>query len=253
MNLTLFVGDIHGHPGWKQPVGNALSRGADIVFLGDYVDSFTIDSWIIFENFKDIIEYKKKYPKRITLLYGNHDWAYAFGNIDISGFNFDMWSEYKQLFNDNSNLFDLAWGFQGKNKYTLVTHAGLTRWFYEVLESSINDPTCVMHERLVNKHWKELPLHELINHFKDQGKIMWKVGPDRGGVHKTGSILWADRNELVGMRSNNYPGINQIIGHTPGEYIEIRIQKDDELYFIDTFAYNFEKTEYISSLMLELD
>lgn len=241
---VLFIGDIHGNDGWKMPAFDAVTRGIHIIFLGDYVDSFHEDPLFIIENLNEIVALKDKYPERVTLLLGNHDYAYMFGKTGISGFNSAMWNDYRNVFNTNWHHFELSWGIQGKDKYSLITHAGLTQWFYEVLENEINTEGTTMNKVLKDTKWKELPIHELINHFKDQSNIMWRVGPERGGIHRTGSILWADKSELVRF---NYPGINQIVGHTPCKWIEQRFADNgDELYFIDS-----HQNEYVSSLMIE--
>jgi len=242
---TLFIGDIHGNDGWRKIAGEAIYCNANVVFLGDYVDSFDIDPWLIFENLKDIVEFKKKNDKRVNLLLGNHDYAYVFGKTAISGHNHHMAINYRQVINDNWKYFDLAWGITSKEKYTLVTHAGLTTWFYSVLEFVIEDKTNIMYDVFKDIKWKELPLHELINYFKDQSSEIWRVGRERGGVDKTGGILWADKSELTRF---HYPGIDQVVGHTPCRWIEQRTSpiNGDKLYFIDSY-----QNAYISSLMLE--
>jgi len=230
---TLFIGDIHGIDTWKQPVAQALAIQANVVFVGDYVDAFDIKPHEIMENLNDIIKIKKAYPAKITLLIGNHDYAYVFGKRAITGFNHYMEVDYRSIFNDNWKLFDLAWGFQGKDKYTLVTHAGLTWWFYKEIEETIKTTGTTMHDILVKNldvPWKELQLHELLNYFKDQTHIAWKIGRERGGLDPTGGILWADKYELMKF---HYKGINQIVGHTPGKYIEICNVDEDQIMFID--------------------
>ena len=248
---VVFIGDVHGSTNWKVPVADALSKGFNVVFLGDYLDSFNVKPYEIFENLKDIIEYKKKYPTRITLLLGNHDYAYMHGQTGISGFNGLMWVDYREVLSKNWDLFDLAWGYQGKNKYTLATHAGLCKWYYDSLVNDMGKKNSVMHQLLVTnatKPWTEYPIHELLNFFKDQASLVWTVGRPRGGISPYGGLLWADKSELL---SNAYPGIDQVVGHTPCKYIEMRIKGNNKLYFVDIDAY--EKNEYAGSLMLELE
>ena len=48
-----------------------------VVFLGDYVDSFTISNIASYENLKDIIRLKKRDPNKVVLLLGNHDIQYG--------------------------------------------------------------------------------------------------------------------------------------------------------------------------------
>ena len=95
----LVIPDVHGIDTWRSQVANAIiSSDTHIVFLGDYVDSFVADAWTIFENLKDIIEFKVKYPEKVTLLLGNHDYAYIYGKSYISGHNYEMAHEYTRIF-----------------------------------------------------------------------------------------------------------------------------------------------------------
>ena len=250
--MKIFVmPDIHGITTWKEQVYNVLNTSEDqIIFLGDYVDSFVAKPYIIIQNLKDIIELKKQHSDRVTLLLGNHDYAYVFGKFSITGFDMHMWFEYRHLINSNWDLFDLAWGYQGKERYTLLTHAGLTDTFYDELVAHINNPENVLHDVLVlenEKSWKDMPLHEFLNYFKDSVSLMWHISFYRRGDNYTGSILWADKRELYVDR---YPGIDQIVGHTHTNEVEIRkYPNDDTLYFIDTHA---ERANEITGFSIEL-
>jgi len=246
----LVIPDVHGIDTWRSQVANAIiSSDTHIVFLGDYVDSFVADAWTIFENLKDIIEFKVKYPEKVTLLLGNHDYAYIYGKSSISGHNYEMAHEYKRIFENNRELWKVAWGFQGKERYTLVTHAGLTQYFFDAIIKSINNPKSVMHELLVTKAtepWKKLPIHELLNYFIDQVSYMWMVGYYRGGNDRTGSILWADMNELT---TDRLPGIDQIVGHTVNWQVISKLIDGDRIYFTDVHS---ENKQYLTGFMIDL-
>lgn len=247
MKKLLIIPDVHGISEWKSCVTDAiLSPDTQIIFLGDYVDSFNIDAWSIFENLKDIIEFKKKYSEQVTLLLGNHDYAYVFGKALMSGYNIHMSHEYRRVFNKNWNLFDLAWGYEGKDRYTLITHAGLTNSFYRKIINNINNPESIMHELLYSQPWEKMPLHKLLNHFIDQVNLMWTIGYARGGSDKSGSILWADRRELI---ADNYTGIDQIVGHTRIPSVEIKTFENSRLYFVDTHD---EHNETLTGFKIEL-
>ena len=91
---ALLVPDVHGREFWKEPVKTVLENSeAEIIFLGDYLDPYPDEFDSDFEldykastdylqttidNFKEIIELKKQYPDRITLLLGNHKVNIAF-------------------------------------------------------------------------------------------------------------------------------------------------------------------------------
>lgn len=66
----VFVGDTHGDLQASQIViKKFLKPGYIIVFLGDYVDRGTCSK----ENLDFLFEMRKKYPKQVYLLAGNHD------------------------------------------------------------------------------------------------------------------------------------------------------------------------------------
>jgi len=226
----LIIPDVHGLDAWKAQVKDVMHMpDVKVIFLGDYVDSRgeQLTGFDIMSNLNDIIAFKKKYPEKVTLLLGNHDYAYVFGYSAITGFNYEMWETYRPIFNDNWKLFDMAWGHQGE-RYTLLTHAGLTHWFYGAIERAITDPEHTMHKILVDGNpgsWRDLPLHEVLNYFKDQGALMWKIGYARRGSAPSGSILWADKSELLAAP---YPGIDQIVGHTSSPYAELKWLKSGE-------------------------
>ena len=79
MSKTIYIGDIHGRDVWGEIV--AKHDDADnIVFIGDYFDSFDIPAVIQLDNIKKIVEFKKKREldtsRKVYLLIGNHDIHY---------------------------------------------------------------------------------------------------------------------------------------------------------------------------------
>ena len=58
MSKTIYIGDIHGRNVWKEIVEE--HKDADnIVFIGDYFDSFNIPGVVQLNNAKEIVEFKK--------------------------------------------------------------------------------------------------------------------------------------------------------------------------------------------------
>ena len=226
----LVVPDVHGIGGWEEPVKEALKEGVHVVFIGDYVDSPTVSLHDILKNLERIVAFKRSNPGGTTLLLGNHDYAYVFGKTRTTGFDAAMWHQYRQTFHENWDLFDIAWG-HGESRYTLFTHAGLTSFFYQEMEKEILAPKTSMHAILgATEGWRSLPLHELMNHFKDKVGLMWMVGLHRRGMDVTGSPLWADRQELL---DDPYEGIDQIVGHTPVATLEIHETTAGRIIFTD--------------------
>lgn len=248
MLKLVVIPDVHGIDDWRTPVANALLQSnTHIVFLGDYVDSYVQNTWTILENLKEIIDAKKNNPDRITLLIGNHDAAYIYGRTGITGFNFPMWPLYRDVFNANSKYFQLAWGYQGKERYTLLTHAGLTKWFYGALIREINYEDSRMGLIFEGVDYTKLPLHEFLNYFDNEHELMWKIGTRRYGHSPVGSILWADRYDLI---MDNYEGIDQIVGHTNIHAVEVKNMFGDKLYFVDNHDENNGK---LSAFSIELE
>ena len=65
------IGDIHGRDAWKRLVDESCIN----IFVGDYFDPYDRIHFMDLQyNFMEIIEYKKKHPENVVLLYGNHDY-----------------------------------------------------------------------------------------------------------------------------------------------------------------------------------
>ena len=76
-NAIIIIPDVHGCSFWREP--SEKYRQADFVFLGDYLDPYPEDNIRdddAFQGLVDIVAFKKAYPDRVTLLWGNHDLHY---------------------------------------------------------------------------------------------------------------------------------------------------------------------------------
>ncbi len=88
MSKWIAIGDIHGRDTWKPIVNSEIDNVDRIIFVGDYFDSFHIPMQTQISNFLDILELKRKYPDRVVLLIGNHDYHYMRSvKQTYSGFN----------------------------------------------------------------------------------------------------------------------------------------------------------------------
>lgn len=191
------IGDVHGRDAWKQVDTATADR---VVFLGDYVDSrqgFTDE--VIYQNLVEIIRLKRKMPRKIMLLLGNHDAQYLhYPNYGCSGFRPDAQPALTALFVKHKDLFQMA--YQQENH--LFTHSGVSNgWYRERRKyldqretgASLADQLNAMHER------------ESTAHF------LFDVGPARGGEASYGGPVWADRLETT---ADYLPGYHQVVGHT---------------------------------------
>lgn len=223
-NKILFIGDIHGLNEWEDLAKTALKKSQEIVFLGDYVDSFFIPAKDQLHNLNNLCNFVRKHKEKnkITLLLGNHDYAYIYGFDGISGKQHMHAHEYVKIFNDNIDLFQIAWGYTNEKtkKYTLATHAGITHSYYKFF--------------LEDKRKKDELIHETLNSIQKETELLWKVGRMRGGRGTPGP-LWADLRELV---NDPHEGINQVVGHTPQLYPRLDYFSDDFIACIDDYGNN---------------
>lgn len=77
------IGDIHGRDAWKGLVDEDCIN----IFVGDYFAPYPYEMIHFMDvqyNFTQIIEFKKKHPKNVVLLYGNHDYEYLPGIFEKS-------------------------------------------------------------------------------------------------------------------------------------------------------------------------
>jgi predicted MPP superfamily phosphohydrolase len=99
---VLTVGDIHGRsiwknflfgsyenfeawkdsvlsentPAWENALDIVFSDIDKVVFVGDYFDSFTVSNAEMKANVLDLFLFKRQYPERVFMLWGNHDVHY---------------------------------------------------------------------------------------------------------------------------------------------------------------------------------
>jgi 3',5'-cyclic AMP phosphodiesterase CpdA len=222
----LIIGDLHGKDRWKDIQINHYDK---IIFLGDYVDHWTLPDRFIYQNLQDIIALKKQNPEQIELLLGNHDVQYLhYPHYLCSGFRPTMQRSLTALFNENRDLFKVA--YQQQNY--LISHAGVTnRWHKDFLEL-----------RLIQQIKDEQDtVADLLNKAEQTAQrwILHQAGSSRGG-EGPGGITWADRKDLI---ADMLDGYHQIVGHTVISKVEVVNQENKSATFIDvldTFTYFHE-------------
>ena len=199
----LIIPDVHGRTFWKAAMNP--DNYEKVVFLGDYADPYEIEGITVsmaLDNFKEIIALKQQYPDKVILLLGNHDLHYYSEyyreRAQSSRYSPMAAATLKRLFQDNRQLFQLVWETDlGGSRY-LFSHAGINQgWLKRNLEQ-IGQPD----ERHLNRL---LLTNEGIGTLAQVGRI-------RGGGFQSGSIVWADVDELIA--SDPLPGTYQIFGHT---------------------------------------
>lgn len=199
----LIIPDVHGRDFWKKAVEETPCER--IVFLGDYVDPYEREG-ITPEQalgvFFEVLDLKKTNPKKVVLLLGNHDMHYlselfremACGSRydeDLSGIIFN-------LLNAQKKRFRLAHEEVVAGKRYLFTHAGVNALWYERHRETIKELTAKNLNHL-------MATKKGVTALADIGKI-------RGGYLPSGSMLWADSDEM--LLSEPFPDVYQIFGHS---------------------------------------
>lgn len=218
----VIVPDVHGREFWRQPVTDALVHtGAQIVFLGDYVDPYPFE-WEgepdvdykakAIEILKDIIGLKSKYKDRMTLLLGNHDCSYAY-STRVCNCRRDRKraDEIREIFRGNHKLFDIAYEQTINGKSFILSHAGILRGWLEDWGYPVGGNVNIV-DYLNNLNQMSLggenPADSEFCHALAQSDF-W-----RGGDDDSGSVVWSDIRNVAQNRKRLYPEGLHIVGHT---------------------------------------
>ena len=193
------IGDVHGLTQWRKVVV-AHPAASRYVFLGDYCDPYdsAITDEKVIDNFKDIINFKKKHPERVVLLLGNHDMHYIMPKqTKGSRFNVSLAMMLQDLFESNKQLFQLAYACN----HLLFTHAGVLRSWFENWGGKLT-------ESVVDQ----------LNERKEDPALL-DCGFLRGGLADYGGPFWADKDEFC--VEELLPGYVQIVGHNRVASIQV--------------------------------
>ena len=202
MAIYNIIGDIHGRDAWKRLVDEDCIN----IFVGDYFDPYDEIHFMDLQyNFMEIIEYKKKPPEKVVLLYGNHDYEYLPGIFEKSN-RFD-----------NKNAQNISWFlmkaidlFEGVayaiGEDYLVSHAGITRDWKNTYLPDVVDIKPSSIAAAINDLWN-----------KDKNPFSFSsncYGNDWYGEDPRHSLIWVRPESLC--LHNLYRGTNikQIVGHT---------------------------------------
>lgn len=192
MAKILVIPDVHGRPFWHQ-ARELVDQVDQIVFLGDYLDPYShegISFAVAFEEFAQILKFKKDNPDKVTLLVGNHDMHYLINDfMDCSRRNVGMQEHLNQLYNTNLDLFELIHVVDN----WIFSHAGVYKEWMDKYEFQLED---LKLSTFIKAHWPSLE------------DLSWY----RGGYNPVGSCVWADIRESV--KHEVFPGYRQVVGHT---------------------------------------
>jgi hypothetical protein len=241
----LVVPDVHGRTFWKEPVSKYIGQADRIIFLGDYLDPYrdegeehTPES--MYDNLMEIIQLILDNMEKVILLKGNHDQHYSSRRFyDLAcGNRCDKinWDKYHKAFNQNKDLFQLAyWEIVNGVPY-VFSHAGLTVYWLNKVNSKVwrlsDSNVSVAEQNII----------ERINQLDDDG-----LGQDMLSIigkcrylfrgEKTGSVLWADIEEHPTPNAPKVYGLNQVFqvfGHTRLDSFEEDMLIFENLAMIDS-------------------
>ena len=234
---TIYIGDIHGRDVWSEIV--AKHDDADnIVFIGDYFDSFDIPAVHQLDNVKKIVEFKKKREldtsKKVYLLIGNHDihyWPGIKGRGSTAGFQATMMFQYEQFFRENEKHFQMSVLIGNR----LCTHAGVGNDFLKDVGFWKTDNA---DESMISDYLNDL-FHHKPNEFTFDYCADRNVGiPVNGyGDDDWQSPIWIRPKSLQRVNKNTDLKKNyiQIVGHTQQDNIDIKGKTTGgKYYYIDT-------------------
>lgn len=219
--ILLIIPDVHGRTFWK----TAIKRYPELptIFLGDYLDPYTsldgiLPSDVLFE-FRNILQFKKENPDRVTLLLGNHDIHYFDSKLSCSRKDWQNQEKIAELLTQNLSLFKLVVLIKVGLKQFLFSHAGIIPgWIEHHFEDvDLSDTQC---------------LTDMLNdQLNDLGKFrtfvttaLMDVSVSRCGSAEYPSVVWADVEDHQ-LEKHRLPNVYQIFGHTQQYYHPI-IAKD---------------------------
>lgn len=222
----IIIPDIHGRTFWKDAV-KERKPGEKIIFLGDYLDpypyewengqdpefEYPIDSEAqfdifkhVWDNFEEIIGFKKSNGKDVVLLLGNHDLHYAIDAVeDGSRYDYIHAQKIKKKFVDNKPLFQLAHEETVGGKRFIFSHAGIHKlWVEDWFGPVVTDENIV--DYLNNAY--------LVNDGS-LGRALNQYSAYRGGYESYGSMVWSDIREWYSdsLSKSDYGDV-QVFGHT---------------------------------------
>lgn len=205
---------------WDEEYDNFTSYDK-IVFVGDYVDSFTVRNSEMKKNLEDILFFKKTLPDKVVLLLGNHDVQYIVPNQICSGYRPEMKHDFYDIFHKNLDLFQLAYELGD----VLWTHAGVTEGWLKELNKVMFDPNGRFYD--IIKERGEMSICEQLNlAWELRLDVLYAVDAISGGSQMWAGPLWVRPHVL---NNGSIPGFFQIVGHTP----QAAIWETDNVAYID--------------------
>lgn len=128
MKNRIVIGDIHGHWDNLNEIYNT-EHPDEVILLGDYCDSFNIESSDIFKCWNNIIKLKYAHEQNngiFCLLMGNHDWHYISHTEKYSGYNVKTYNIMHDVLSEAYKTKVLHIAYIDNINKTIYSHAGIT-------------------------------------------------------------------------------------------------------------------------------
>jgi len=196
MQKIVTIGDVHGRDHWKKIV--AKEADADMfVFIGDYYDTPAISPEKVHINFREILEFKRANPDKVTLLIGNHDLHYmACATQKCSGYNEKVALVARIHLEEALKNKEIQVCYRYENFF--FSHAGITEHWLAKTDFPVNGGLLVEY---INDLFYKQP--ELFEYQKEDTSGY--------GEHIAQSPMWVRPESL---KKDVITGMSYVIGHT---------------------------------------
>lgn len=231
-NKTVIIPDLHGRSDWKLIIYQ--ENPDEVVFLGDYFDSYDISGVEQLHNFKEIINYKEtaftnegkedQHATKVVMLIGNHDHHYFsfVGDGGTSKYQSGIAPNIAQVLEDNIHHLQMSY----EMGEFLFTHAGVSEVFMDQVFGSEGWEVDNVADDL-NELWKHKPKEFCFNGYRsDTGDEVMQTP------------IWIRPSSLMRagkMKREMYKKYIQVVGHTPMKKIDREGKSTGgRYYFVDT-------------------
>jgi predicted MPP superfamily phosphohydrolase len=238
---NIYIGDIHGLTVWEDIVKQHPDAD-NIVFIGDYFDSFDISGIEQLFNVENIVRFKKESKSNVYLLIGNHDHHYWPGVKEkgmTSGYQSKMAHQFEYFFRENEKEFQMAVAIGN----VLCTHAGVSNQFLKEVGYWAYDYKDESHiVEFLNDLFKYKPNEFGFNAYS--GRHYGLAYSDPYGNNEGQSPIWIRPRALqrANQRTELKKMYTQVVGHTQQPSIDIKGKTTGgKYYYIDTLP----KGEYL--------
>lgn len=206
MRDTLVVGDLHGQ---YELVSWALSGPWNVVFMGDYLDSFDRPTNDQLFTLKEVLSAVGNEPSRVRALMGNHELSYLEPNMRASGYTVALASHlYPYLHIMREVLLPFTW-VGGR----LLSHAGVS-------QALLDSEGVSLYQYLDNGEYEQ-------------------IGYSRGGSRPVGGLYWCDWFREF----DPIPDLKQVVGHSGWRPLELQgkgILEKDGNFNVDCLGFTRE-------------